>query len=106
MLGNNNLSALQKIEECAACILKCGRDKSGAGDQDQVQAWCDVWDESPHRFTEESFGSVPVNGCSYCSPRRDTNSRKCAWLVVSLDNQHNKRVGIGFTGTPHPLEVF
>jgi hypothetical protein len=104
MPGCENLSALQKAEQGAARILQRGGYKSGTGDQDQIQARGDVWDESPHRFAKETFSSVPINSRSHRSTRCHANFY--ARLVMSLDNQHNKRVGIGFAGTPHPLEVF
>src|SRR5215212_7707284 len=81
-----------------------GRNKSRAGDQDQVESWMDVRDQSPHHFAQETFGTVPINRCSHRSPRGDTDFY--TRLVMRLHYQHNKRVGIGLARTPHPLEVF
>ena len=68
-----------------------------------------MWDESAHGFAQKPFGPVPVNSCSHRPSRRHTDPYMrdfSASLVMSLHYQHNKRVGIGLAGTPHPLEIF
>ena len=85
-------------------LLQRGGHKPRPGDQDQVQVGGNARDQGPHGFSQKPFGPVSMNGGPYCPSSR--NPDFYAWLFVSLHYQHNKRVGIGLAGTPHPLEVF
>jgi hypothetical protein len=102
---------LQKGEQSLAGFFQRCRDKPGAGDQDQIQAGCDAWEEGSHRFPKEAFGAISINRCSHRSTCRHSDlyarlAHRVASLIMRLNYQHNKRVGIGLAGTPHPLEVF
>ena len=60
---------------------------------------------------QEPLGPVPMNGGPYCPSSRHPDLyaglvHRIASLIIRLNYQHNKRVGIGLAGTPHPLEVF
>jgi len=85
-------------------VFQGSGDQPGSSDKDQVQIGSDVWQQSPHCFTQKPFSSVTMNGGPDCPSSR--NSNLYAWLIMSLHYQHNKRVGIGLARTPHSLEVF
>jgi len=93
------------------CFVQCCSYQPGAGDQDQIQVGGNIWDQGAHGFTQEPLGPVSMNGGPYCPSSRHPDFYagmvpRIASLIVSLNYQHNKRVGIGLAGTPHPLEVF
>ena len=48
-------------------------------------------------------GGILANSTRGC---RTSLVHGIATLIMRLHYQHNKRVGIGLAGTPHPLEVF
>ena len=85
-------------------IGQSGRCKRGTGDQDQVRTGGDGWDERAHRFAQKSFRAVPIDSRPHRPARRHPHLH--TRLVMRLHYQHNKRVGIGLSITPHPLEVF
>jgi hypothetical protein len=102
-----DLGTLQEGEQSLTDFLQGGGGEVRTGDQEQVQPWGDVWDEWTHRFTQKSLCPVALHCCPDRPACRDphANARPSA-LLAFQHNQHNKRVGIGLTGTPHPLDIF
>jgi hypothetical protein len=99
-----DLCASQQVKQSLTGLFQGGGDQPRSGDQNQVQVGSDVWEQGPHRFAEETFCSIAMNSGPYCPPSRNTDFD--LRLIMSLNYQHNKRVGIGLARTPHPLEVF
>jgi hypothetical protein len=56
-----------------------------------------------HGGPQETFGAVAPDSHPDGLPSRHAHAD--FWLVAGLDNQDNKRMGIGFSETPHPLEI-
>ena len=98
------MCASQQVEQSLTGVFQSGAGQPRSGDQDQVQVGSEIWEQDPHGFTEEPFGSITMNGAPYCPSSR--NSNLYMRLFMALHYQHNKRVGIGLARTPHPLEVF
>lgn len=73
-----------------------------AGDQEDVGTRREVRQDALHGGAQETFGAIPADGHSNCLSRGHSYAE--LGLVIGLGNQHNKRVGIGFSKTPHPLE--
>jgi hypothetical protein len=64
----------------------------------------DGWGKSPHCLSQEPLCPVASHGGAGRPPSRNSDSQVA--LRVLVDNQNDKRVGIGPAGTPHPLEIF
>jgi len=103
MRGNQQSGALQERLQRGARLVKRGLRQGLAGDQEDIGTRCEVRQEALHGGPQETFGAVTPDshpdGFSRCHAYADFG------LVAGLDNQDNKRMGIGLAKTPHPLEI-
>ncbi len=102
-MGLDQTGAAQEGGEGGVGRLEGGGNERGAGDQEQVQTRREVRQEALHGGAQESFGAIPSDGPANGLSGGDSDSH--VWLVAGLGNQHNKRVGIRLSKTPHPLEI-
>lgn len=65
--------------------------------------WTDLREQTGNGCSENSFGPVALDCFTDCLAGGDANSDDL--LLVFLDKQYNKRVGIGTAMLPHPLEI-
>jgi hypothetical protein len=63
----------------------------------------DVGQRGAQRFSKHALSPVTLCGNSNGAPGGNPKTR-LSTLARKYD-QHNKRVGIGFSGLPHPLEI-
>ena len=100
---DQQVCAFQQGAQGRASFFEGGSGQGRAGDQEQVGSGCEVWEDALHGGAQESFGAITSHRVTDCSSRRDADAG--AGLVAGLGYQHNKRVGIRLSKTPHPLEI-
>jgi len=75
----------------------------GTREQNHIPAGLHFRQEGTQCFSQHALGPVALHGRAHRTAGSDAKVRVQA--VVGQRNKHDKRVGIGFTGAPHPLEI-
>ena len=97
------MCALEKGAQGRIGFIKGGFRERRAGDQEEVGSGRKVRKDATHRGAQETLGAVPPHRVPDCPSGRHAHTD--AGQVAGLCYQHNKRVGIRSSKTPHPLEV-
>jgi hypothetical protein len=96
-------SSLKQIRQGRAGLHKIGSGQRGTGNQQQIGPGEGFSQKSIHCRPQQALGPIAID----CIPDRQTGAdpHPNTQLVRFQDIQYNKRVGIRFAGTPHPLEI-
>jgi len=96
-------SSLKQISQGCAGLQEIRIWQRGTSDQQQVRPADSLPQKFVHRRPQQAFGPIALDGIPdrQASAHSDTHTE----LVRFHNIQYNKRVGIGFAGTPHPLEI-
>jgi hypothetical protein len=75
-----------------------------AGQQDDVVASLYLWEQRADSGAQQPFRAIAFHGIPQGFSSGHAGS--CFVGPIWQSNQNNKRMGIGFAITPHPLKVF
>ncbi len=80
-----------------------GFDKRAAGQKKKVGTWQNICNHLASNLPNASLRPIAFHGTPDGAGGNNTNADFVK--RIRMDNQDNKRVGIGFSRTPHPLQV-
>ncbi len=104
-IRGEDFGAAEDVLQRGTGFLQGGSYKRRAGNQNQIQTGGERIQVGTHRLPQKPLGSIPLHSPTSRLPCRDTHFHVRA-SVAGLHHQHNKRVGIRLTSSPHPLEIF
>jgi len=97
------LSPVQKVLQCTLAFLKVGVGDWAASHDDYIPTRFYDRNERPYSLPYPAFGTIAFYSISHRASSSDGNSGFVA--VISVCYQHKKRVGIGLSQPPHPLDI-
>jgi hypothetical protein len=103
LVAGSNSGFLEQFLYCSTGLLTAGSKQRSSGNQDALVTGFDICDQVSQRCPEQPFGPVSVDRVAYrpaCSYRKSGNR-----TIPSFDYQNKKRVGICFSGSPHPGDL-
>lgn len=97
------MGPLQENSQRFLHLYQCGACSRSSGNQDYIFFGVKLGEKRAAGLAQKAFGPVAIHSIAQASPGGDSHAGP--FPGRGADNQHNKRVRVRLSATPHPLEI-